>query len=352
MNVIPPLAITDARLTSSTVVETAPAIYAGGTTYALNDTASVAVADGLLTVYRSLQSGNLGHAPTSSPDWWISIGQTCQTYSAAVTYALGERAQDNTAHRIYESLVTGNIGQALTDATKWLEIGPTNKWAMFDLLRNTRSIVPSSLTAVLTAGVRIDSIALLNMVADNVTVTMTESAVEVYSYTANLSLREVFDWYDYFFAPFTKQDSLALFDLPPYSGGVITVALAATIGNVELGACVIGSFEHIGDVEYSAESDVLNFSSVTRDFAGGTSAMVQRRNVPKTNQRLALAKSRVDAVRALRDALNAQPAVWSGLDDSGDGYFEALLILGFYKQFSINLALTEQAIINLELEEI
>jgi len=60
MIVLPPLAITDARLTSTTVPEVAPAAYAGGTTYALNATASVAGAAGLLTVYRSLQADVVG----------------------------------------------------------------------------------------------------------------------------------------------------------------------------------------------------------------------------------------------------------------------------------------------------
>jgi len=64
-------------------------------------------------------------------------------------------------------------------------------------------------------------------------------------------------------------------------------------------------------------------------------------------------KSSVNRIRAVRDALNGKPAVWSGLDDNTeDGYFEMLLILGFYKKFSINAAHHEQAEVQLELEEI
>jgi len=309
MNVIPPLTITDARLTSSTVSEP--------------------------------DAGS----PSTEP-----------VYDAGTTYALGDLAISTTTHLRYESLAAGNIGNPLTDTTKWLELGPTNKWAMFDLLRNTATTAPASIEVVITPGVRVDSIALLAMVADTVMVEM-HSAVGspselYYSYTQDLSTREVFDWYDYFFQLFTTQASLALFDLPPYTNGVITVTLTKSSGDVECGACVLGSYVYIGQVQQEAESDVLNFSTVERDFAGGTSLMVQRRNVPKTIQQIWLDKSRVNAVRVLRDALNAIPAVWSGLDDSANGYFEALLILGFYKRFSINLKLPEHAVISLELEEI
>lgn len=352
MNVIPPLQITDARLTSTTVVETAPAAYNAGTTYALAATASVAGAAGLLTVYRSLQASNTGNAPASSPLWWVAIGDTYQVYDAGATYALGDMVIDPVAHLVYESLVAGNIGQALTNAAKWLELGPTNPWAMFDTLRNTATSVPGSLTVVLTPGRRVDALALLAVVADSVTVTMMNGLEEVYSYTASLIYRDVSGWYDYFFRPFSRQPSIALFNLPPYTEGVITVTLTAATGSVQCGACVIGSAEFIGRVEAEAESDVLNFSTVSRDFAGGTSAVVQRRNVPKTIQRILVDKSRVNRIRAVRDQLAATPAVYAGISNGVDGYFEALLILGFYKRFSISLRHPQHAIASLELEEI
>lgn len=310
MNVIPPLTITDARLTSSTV---------------------------------------------SEPDAGSPTTETVfNAGSPSTAYALGAVVIDTTTHLKYESLAAANTSQ-LSDTTKWLLLGPTNKWAMFDLLRNTATVAPSPLIVVIAPGTRIDSLALLGLVGESVTVSM-DSAVgspseNYYLHTEDLTSREVFNWYDYFFEAFTYQSSMALFDLPPYSSAYIKVTLTGS-GAVECGACVLGSYVYIGDVLQQAESDVLNFSTVTRDFDGGTSAMVQRRNVPKTNQQLLLDKSRVNSVRILRDALNAIPAVWAGMTDDSDGYFEALLILGFYKRFSISLAHPDHAVISLELEEI
>lgn len=352
MNVIPPLEITDARLTSTTVVETAPAAYDAGTTYALNATVGVAGAAGLITVYKSLQASNTGHAPASSPAWWVSLGETYQAYDVGATYAQGDVVLSASNHMTYESAVAGNIGQALTDSAKWLELGPTNRWAMFDILRSTASVAPDSLTVVITPGVRTDSLALLGLVADSVSISVTSAAVEVYSHEEDLTYREVGGWYDYFFRPFLTRSSVVLFNLPPYGDSVITVTLTGVGRNVECGACVVGTAEYIGQVQAEAESDVLNFSTVTRDFAGGISSMVQRRNVPKTVQGIVLEKARVNRVRALRDRLAGAPAVWAGINSNADGYFEALLILGFYKRFSINLRHPQHAILSLELEEI
>lgn len=305
MNVIPPVEITDARLTSSTIAE-----------------------------------------PDTGETLWSG---------AAVAYVVGDLRIRPTTHRVYECLVAHTSAASPlpeNNTMQWLEIGPTNKWAMFDTLRNTATVKASTLTVVLTPGQRVDSLALLGMVADTIAVSMTSGATTVYSHTENLNYRDVADWYDYFFRPYSRKPSIALFDLPPYTGGVITVTLTTSAGNIECGACVIGSAEFIGDVQYEAESDVLNFSTVTRDFAGGTAAIVQRRNVPKTLQSIVLEKSRVNRVRALRDAIPAIPSVWAGLSNSSDGYFEAMLILGFYKRFSINMRHPNHAVISLELEEI
>ena len=351
MRVIPPLDISETILTSSVVNETALAAYSGATTYAVGDTVSVAGSAGLITHYRSNYDGNIGNTPSGSPFWWTRIDTIYQAYSGATTYAAADRVQDNTHHIIYESLVGGNIGNALTDVTKWLEIGPTNKWAMFDLLRNTATTCASPLTVVLVPGVRINSLALLGMVAAAIEVTVTSGGSTVYHTTADLGTRDVYDWYTYFFEPFSTAADLALFDLPPYTDAIVTVTLTRTSGDVACGALVIGSNEYLGDAQYNAKSDIVNFSSVERD-AFGNASMTQRRNIPKTSQTCWLEKALVNRVATLRDTLNATPAVWSWLDDATDDYFGIGFILGFYRTFAIDVSSPSHAVVNLEVEEI
>ena len=127
--------------------------------------------------------------------------------------------------------------------------------------------------------------------------------------------------------------------------------LALFVAPLALSAAVIGTNVYVGQVLSQARSDALNFSTITRD-AFGNATLVPRRSVPKTDQTLVSEPSRVDKLREVRSTLNAVPAVWSGMDDKATNpHFEALLVLGIYKEFSISLEplLTN---ITLSLEEI
>lgn len=302
MRVVPPLSITDARLTDSTVNEP--------------DTGEVA-------------------------------------WNPLTTYAEGQIAYLAANHTRYERIIAGTTAASpdVDDAGNWAAVGPTNRWAMFDLLRNTGTTGPSPLIVEITPGVRVDSLALVGLVADAVTVSVETGAGVVYSETFNLSTRTTVSWSDYFFGAFSYRAALALFDLPPFVDAVITVEVTRATGDVTVGGLIVGTSVKLGNTQYSPKNDALNFSKVERnDF--GDSILIPRRTVPKTLQQLWCEKTRVNKVIATRDLLNAVPALWSGLDDDEDGYFESLLILGYYRQFSISLDYPDVAQISLELEEV
>lgn len=384
MRVIPPLQINELMLTSSTASEpgVGEAAWASGTTYALGDKVILGTLTSTVTITIAspgVVSWASNGLPDGTPVYLTTTGALPTGLSASTIYYVVNRAsgtfqlsatldgapivttgsQSGThtayaaVHRRYESVAGSNTGNppAIDDGTKWIDAGPTNKWAMFDLLRNTATSQASPLTVVITPGERVDSLALVGLVADSVTVTVTVSAVEKYSHTEDLSTREVLNWYDYFFAPFSSKSAIALFDLPPYTTGVITVTLTRSTGYVECGGLVLGLSTYLGRTLHDAENVALNFSSVTRDDYGN-SQLVQRRTVPKTTQRVRCSKSQVNKVIAAREALNATPALWSGLDDSDSGYFEALLILGFYRTFTVTMDQPNEALVVLELEEV
>jgi hypothetical protein len=277
---------------------------------------------------------------------------------AATNYALDDIVIRTTTHKKYQNIQAGvdatlpEDDAALDTPTRWIEIGSTNRYAMFDTLRNTQTITTSPLSVILTAGRRIDSIGVLAMEADSITISMVNAGVEVYSFTQNLNTRVTLGWYDYFYGEFSNIPSIVKFDLPPYTDGEVMVTITSTTGMVACGAVVIGNQTYLGEIQYNAVSEEQNFSRIEREF-DGTAVLLQRRSIPKINAQLFAEKPLTNRIRAARTELNAVPTVWSGLDDaSTDDYFDALLILGIYKRFEIDVAHPNQTLINLELEEI
>lgn len=279
-------------------------------------------------------------------------------WDVAETVSLGAIRYKN--HILYEALTDAESGNDPSaeiqndidnPPVKWLEVGRTNRWNMFNLYRNNKSTSSSPLSFELTPMVRVNSLGIFGLVAETVNIVMTVDAVEAYNYTEDLNTRSALTYYDYCYEPFTNRPSMAVFDLPPITDAVITVTITSASGVASVGSVVIGNYTDIGQVFYGAESDVLNFSRIDRAF-DGTALLKQRRSIPKVNAEVMAVKAITNKIRSLRTNLNATPAVWAGLDQTSDKYFEALLILGIYKKFTIKLDHPEQTVSEIEIEEI
>jgi hypothetical protein len=118
-----PIEITPTMVVESSLFETAPATYAAGTTYALGAYASVAGLLGEIKIYKSLQAGNIGNTPASSPTWWVYSSSTYAVYNPLTTYPLGYRVVDAATHRVKESLRDGNANRPVDNAPAWLYVG-------------------------------------------------------------------------------------------------------------------------------------------------------------------------------------------------------------------------------------
>jgi len=238
-----------------------------------------------------------------------SAGETL--WSSATAYTVGTVVILTSTHRKYECLVANTNFSPdvnLTGAApKWLDVGPTNKWAMFDAYRNSASTATTSISVSLTPGKRIDSIALTGVQAASVTITLTVLGDTKYTYTESLVTRRTTTWSEYFFGSFTFRPSLVRFDIPPYTGAVVTVTLTG-VGTVALGSLTIGTNVFLGSTQYNATSNALNFSTITRDVFGNA-ILIPRRAVPKTDQTLFIAKELTNSVRDVRTLLNAVPAI-------------------------------------------
>lgn len=358
MRVVPPVIITDLKLTSSTATEPfAPDAYDAGTTYLTGEIVSVA-AD--FAIYESQANANTGNTPNVSPLWWKKIWTTEAVYDVETTYAAGDIVSSTTYHRRYESLAGSNTGNPLpvppeTTTTYWLDIGPTNKWAMFDYATNQQTICAYPLTVVFAPGERINTVGLTglsNATSAVISATSTLGGGLIFGpLTIDLNTRKVFDQYDYAFEPFSTAASTVILDIPPYSDVVVTVTLVNQSGYIKCGAISCGTNVYIGGLQNGATNDGWNFSTIDRDVFGNAT-LVPRRTLPKTEQSLWLNSQYVDRAKAVRVNLNATPALWVGLDDSTSNWFDTFAIMGIYTQFKIGAVVNNVAEISLSLEEI
>jgi hypothetical protein len=345
--------MTISSVTSSTVPEEVAATYNAGTTYTIGALVGlVSVYGDGQTVWRSKQNGNTGNALAEN-SWWTLAGIVYPVYDSGSSCGIGGIVTDLANHDLYESLVVSNTGNPLDDATKWKYIGKTNRFRMFDYDRNNRTTALGSMTVVFSPGKRIDAICLDGIKANSYTVTVTSviGGGTVYSSTGSLNTRIVRTWYEHLTVPFTTKKAINFFDIPPFSDCVVTITLTATTGDVELAAAGVGLSVYLGETQYNAVSDIINFSKVDRDEEGNA-ILTKRRNIPKSRQTVLCDKIEVNKIITVRDILNAEPAFWYGLDDSANGYFEAVSMLGYYRDFTINLQYPEHAILTFELEQV
>lgn len=269
-------------------------------------------------------------------------------YAAGTTYALGARVIRTSTHRIYESLVASNLGNTPESSpTKWLDVGPTNKWALFDSVVGTKTSLASPLSITIAPGA-VNSIALMELVGSSVQVVMTSGGTTVYSKTVNLDASNVSDYYDYFFGPFVQRSEVVLTDLPPYANGIITITLTGS-GTVSLGLCVVGLSTLIGNTHYGASAGINDYSLKTTDAFGNTT-ITKRSYARRVSASLSMLRGDFSRIHRKLSDLRATPCVWVGADDDADNEFGPLIAYGFFKDFSIEVAYVSHCLCSIEIE--
>lgn len=269
---------------------------------------------------------------------------------ASTSYAVGNRVIRTTTHRIYECLIAGaNASTPETAPTRWLDVGPTNKWACLDQAVGSKTTATGSITMTIAPGARVDSIALLEVAAAKVTVTMTLGAQTLYTATKLMSgtVDAVTDWYSYWQAEFTSVSSWVLTDLPrTYSGASITITLenVGGTGTVSVGTVVVGQSFEIGDTQYGVQNGITDYS-VTSTDAFGVTKITERNYAKRMTVPVSVPRARHDAVVSMLASYRAKPVVWVGLDDS-----ESNIIYGWAKDWSGQIVYPTKTQFNLEIK--
>jgi hypothetical protein len=256
-------------------------------------------------------------------------------WSGATTYAQDARVILASTHRIYLSTQAGNLNHdpATDDGTWWLDVGPTNRWAMLDAVVGTVTAQASPLTVTLKPGF-ITSLALLDIAGTSITVTMTDGpgGPTVYNRSFDVSDTAILtDWWEYFYAQITPNKTLVISDLPPYETGHLSVSIAAA-GTAQCGTLAVGQAVDVGDIAYGARIGITDYSRKETDDWGG-SYVSQRAFAKRFEVIASIPATRVDYVAAQFAAIRATPVIWLG----GTQY-DSLLAFGWLRDWGINIA--------------
>ena len=281
---------------------------------------------------------------------YADVINTDANYSSATTYALGARV--TYSGKIFESLQNTNINHdPLTSPTWWLLIGPDNKHAALDNSVSTITQGNGVLTLVVKPGA-IDSVGLVDMEGVLMEFAVTdETDGLLFSRTVGLSGVEVTNWYDYFFlSPLSdmKRTQYVFYDLPSqYADPIITIRIKNGTNTAKLGLASFGKLSSIGEVQYGASAGIVDYSVKSTDEYGNTS-LLQRNFSKRLSARCFVPNKDINRVQRTLYSIRATPVVWVGVDDPT--YEEAMIVWGFYKDFTTEISYPTYSLISIEIE--
>lgn len=273
------------------------------------------------------------------------------TSSPATVYNTGDRVILLSTHRIYESLQDNNTNKnPATETLWWVEVGPTNRWAVFDTSVSTQTAQSTNITYTLEPGVAVNTLAVLNIsAASELNITMTSASQGspgiVYSETVDLSSYPlVSDWYSWFFGTRQQPTQFIATNLPAYPDAIIVLELLGS-ADLAVGVVAFGQQQRFGrGIRLGARVGIQDYSrKETSEF--GETILVQRAFAKRANFDLFINKNEVDQLQNYLSSIRATPALWIGSSE-----FESTTIFGFYKNFDILIAYPEHADCELEIE--
>ncbi|MDN4632320.1 hypothetical protein QCD71_12400 [Sphingomonas sp. PsM26] len=282
-------------LTVEGLLETEPLIDVGGDPSPGGQPSTLQLLHPAVISDATLVSSNV--AETEYPAW-----------SARATYASGARVILPQAHRVFESAIAGNLGNdPAAQSGKWIDIGPTNRWAMFDQALGSATDRVGSV-AVTVEAPSIQAVALLDVVG--------------------LTVRVQATGYDQIQT--VVAGAITFLDLP---AGItrVSVIIGGT-DTVSVGTLLVGKIVGLGITEASPTAGITDYSRKDVDDFGAVT-IVERAWAKRMSARALIDTSAIDAVFSRIAGVRATPALWIGQDG-----FDSLTIYGFFKDFSIEVS--------------
>lgn len=253
-------------------------------------------------------------------------------FNPATTYSEGQRVIRTQTHKIYESIVNSNTGNTPeTNPTKWLDLGSTNRWKMFDQRISAQTTATETFTVQLEPG-PIQSLAFINMDANEVHVKLTDPDYGVlFEQTFDLRSKDApSTWWYFWFQPWVYRDSLFIDGIPTSPDGTLEITLTGgETDEVKLGALVLGNLKtYAENVHTGATVEIEDYSRREVDQWGNID-LVQGNWAKTARWEVLVPKSQLDEMQRTIASIRATPAVIVG-----SKAFDATIIYGIVRDFA------------------
>lgn len=275
-----------------------------------------------------------------------SVPETVPLWDVLETYAEGELVRLDDTHRLYESQVDDNTGHDPRDTPQWVDIGPTNRWAMFDEEVGTIAAAPESIEVSIHSAAISNSIALLDISGRSVRIvasTLEEGVLRDKSFSL-LSTVGITDYWAWCFEPPVMSTLLIVSDLPSFTGVTLTVTVENEGGMVEIGTCVVGKMLHIGGTRFGTRLGIRDFSTkFTNRF--GVTHVVKRGWSKRASFSVIANNDDLDVIYRFAADHSGRPVVCIGSER-----FESTVIYGLFPEWEMEITYPQEFLLTAEME--
>ena len=275
-------------------------------------------------------------------------------WSSGTTYSSGTYVIRNHSIYLCRSSSTGDAPESnIYDDSEdpatgyWEYIGATNKYRMFDEKSRAVSSDYETISVSITPGAFFNAISLLNVDAETVLVTVTDS-VDGEVYRKNVSMLDnssVNGWYSWLFSPITRKSVIVLLDLPAYPSATITVDIYRDGETIEVGEIVVGVTREIGATQWGYTVGLEDYS--TKDVEDGVVTLEPGVTSDTGSFELLVPHSRKNYVRNILRANRGKGIVFIGVED-----FEETISYAFLQGFDMSVSNRQYAYCSIEYEEL
>ncbi len=234
------------------------------------------------------------------------------------TYTIGTQVIIDEIHTLYESVVEDNYGYRPDDyPSKWLDVGKSNRWKMFDTSTGSKTQNPDSIQIIISPG-GVDTLALVGCNAQYIQVILRDPARGVvYNRT--------------FYPPDTSDYTATMLDIPDYASANIEITISNQGATAACAMVLCGTKIDIGTTLYNPKVTMLDYSVKDVDEWGNYS-VVERAYSRQLDAETMISMQLHSYVRRMLALYRATPVLFVV-----DSNYAILSVVGFYKDFNMVL---------------